>query len=174
MERSKWTERTFTFDFPEGWLPNILERLRGTSIRITEISGFVSDDDASYKPHGKWSIKENIGHLNDLESLHEGRIDDFIERKEILRAADMQNIQTEQANHNSKSVQQLLLDFIHKRKQFITRLEQLDDDTQHSRSLHPRLKIAMRPVDLAYFTAEHDDHHLVDMRAILNLLNKVR
>lgn len=31
MQRTKWTERKFTFDFPEGWLSNILERLRGTN-----------------------------------------------------------------------------------------------------------------------------------------------
>lgn len=174
MERSKWTDRTFTFDYPEGWLPNILERLRGTAARINELTALLSDDDASFKPNGKWSIKENIGHLNDLENLHEGRIDDFLSRKETLRAANMQNIQTEQANHNNKSLQQLLLDFIHKRKQFVARLEQLDDETMKFKALHPRLKIPMRPVDLAFFTSEHDDYHLADMRQILDLLNKVR
>jgi hypothetical protein len=27
-------------------------------------------------------------------------------------------------------------------------------------SLHPRLKIPVRIIDLVYFVAEHDDHHL--------------
>ncbi|MFT4669296.1 MAG: hypothetical protein ACI9M9_001964 [Flavobacteriaceae bacterium] len=26
--------------------------------------------------------------------------------------------------------------------------------------MHPRLKVLMRPVDLLFFVAEHDDHHL--------------
>jgi len=34
-------------------------------------------------------------------------------------------------------------------------------------SLHPRLKTPMRIVDLAYFVAEHDDHHIAAIREIL-------
>lgn len=37
IQRTKWTERKFTFDFPEGWLSNILERLRGTTPRIADM-----------------------------------------------------------------------------------------------------------------------------------------
>ncbi|HET9486764.1 MAG TPA: hypothetical protein VFO54_04995, partial [Chryseosolibacter sp.] len=33
-------------------------------------------------------------------------------------------------------------------------------------SLHPRLNVMMNPVDLAYFDAEHDDHHLVKISEI--------
>ena len=168
MQRAKWIERKFTFDFPEGWLPDILERLRGTSVRIREITLLLADDKASYKPGGKWSIKENIGHLTDLEELHEGRIDDIIAGKQILRAADMSNTKTVVANHNEKTVEQLLHEFSQKREQFISRLGQLDDETQIFRSLHPRLQVMMRPVDVAYFTAEHDDHHLAKIREILN------
>jgi hypothetical protein len=172
MERTKWTERKFTFDFPEGWLSNILERLRGTTARIKEIISRVTEEEAAIKPGNKWSIKENIGHLNDLEELHDGRIDDFLNGKEILRAADMSNAKTQHANHNSKSVQELIDEFSKKREQFISRLEKLDEDIQKFKSLHPRLQTPMRPVDVAYFTAEHDDHHLADMRDILQYLKK--
>jgi hypothetical protein len=167
MQRTKWTVRKFSFDFPEGWLPDILERLRGTSARISEITSSLADEETEYKPFGKWSIKENIGHLSDLEELHDGRIDDFIAGKQTLRAADMSNEKTSAANHNKKTIQQLLHDFSNKRKQVIERLEKLGDETQSFKSLHPRLQVMMRPVDIAFFTAEHDDHHLADIREIV-------
>jgi hypothetical protein len=170
MQRTKWTERTFSFDFPEGWLPNILERLRGTPARINELTVLLSDEDASFTPHGKWSIKEHMGHLSDLDDLQEARIDDFIARKKMLRAADMANTKTVEANHNAKSVQQLFLNFVNKRKHLVARLEKLDDETQRFNAMHPRLNIPMRPVDAAFFTAEHDDHHLADIRVIIESL----
>jgi hypothetical protein len=170
MERSKWTDRKFTFDFPEGWLADILERLKGTEIRIIYMINGIDEKELEFKPNGKWSIKEHIGHLTDLEDLHEGRIDDFLERKEILRAADMKNIKTNEANHNSKTLEKSLAHFFEKRKNFVESLEKLDDATQTFRSMHPRLQVLMRPVDVAFFTAEHDDHHLADIREIVRSL----
>src|SRR5687768_15243098 len=98
MDRTKWTERKFTFDFPDGWIFNIIERLKGTTARLYWITATLSEEELTARPNGKWSIKEHIGHLTDLEELHEGRIDDFLARKEILRAADMSNAKTESAN----------------------------------------------------------------------------
>lgn len=167
MVRTKWIERTFTFDFPEGWIFNIVTRLRGTVPRLTWMTFSLDEDELIYKPEGKWSIKEHLGHLIDLEELHEGRLDDFLARKEILRAADMTNAKTEQANHNNRQLEELLSTFAVKRNRFISRLEELDDETSYFRSLHPRLQVMMRPVDLAYFTAEHDDHHLASVREII-------
>lgn len=172
MQRAKWTDRKFTFDFPEGWLADILERLRGTEIRIIYLVNGIPEEDLEFKPNGKWSIKEHIGHLTELEDLHEGRINDFLDRKETLRAADMQNIKTNEAKHNSKPLEELLSRFFVKRKQFVERLETLDDATQVYRAIHPRLQVPMRPVDVAFFTAEHDDHHLADIREIVKEIKR--
>jgi len=43
MKRTKWIEHKFTFDFPEGWIFNILERLRGTGPRIREMVQGISE-----------------------------------------------------------------------------------------------------------------------------------
>ena len=171
MKRVKWTDRKFTFDFPEDWLADILERLKGTEIRIVYMINTLSEQECEFKTGG-WSIKEHIGHLSDLEDLHEGRIDDFLERKEVLRAADMTNKRTHNANHNSRPKEELIGEFFAKRKSFVDRLENLDEGTQKFKALHPRLQVQMRPVDVAFFTAEHDDHHLADMRAILKLIKQ--
>ncbi len=172
MERTPWTSRIFSFDLPGGWLPNVLERLHGTGIRIKGLTSGLSDEATELKPDGKWSIKEHVGHLIDLESLHEGRIDDFLARREILRAADMGNAKTYKANHNAAQLEELIGEFQTKRSQFIQRLKSLDDETQGFSSLHPRLKKQMRPVDMAYFTAEHDDHHLASLRQVIEQLKK--
>jgi hypothetical protein len=170
MNRAKWTDRKFTFDFPEGWMYNIIERLRGTEIRIIYMINNLPEQDCEFKPDNGWSIKEHIGHLIDLEDLHEGRIDDFLARKDVLRAADMSNKKTYEADHNSRKVEELISDFFVKRKRFVDRLLALDDETLKFKAMHPRLQTLMRPVDVAFFTAEHDDHHLADMREVLRKL----
>ena len=168
MQRTPWLERTFNFDFPTGLLPNILERLYGTECRIREMTKGLPDEILEKKQGNSWSIKEQAGHLADLESLHIGRIDDFEAGKEILRAADMTNAVTEKSSHNNKTMEELILDFSQKRKTLTSRLENLNKFIHHKTSRHPRLNVQVRPVDIAYFTAEHDDHHLASIRMILN------
>ena len=167
LHRTKWIDREFNFDFPNGWLPNITERLYGTSSRLKDIVSPLSDDFLSESHFNKWSIKTHIGHLIDLEELHQGRVHEFILRKNVLRPADMTNKKTETGQHNDKVIGVLLNEFNLKRNHLIDLFEKLDEETQDLKSLHPRLNKLIRPVDLAYFIAEHDDHHLADIRAII-------
>ncbi|NNC71123.1 MAG: DinB family protein [Flavobacteriaceae bacterium] len=167
MIRTKWVDRTFNLNIPPGWLPNILSRLDGLSMRLEKITSVLSDEQISLRLNEAWSIKEHIGHLIDLEELHTGRIHDFIERKPILRAADMSNKKTHAANHNTQSIEALHLEFKGKRDHFISSLQALDDETQKFIAVHPRLNVSMRVVDMAFFTAEHDDHHMASIYKIL-------
>ncbi|MEP5611718.1 MAG: DinB family protein [Cyclobacteriaceae bacterium] len=167
MERTKWVERSFDFDFPEGILSSILERLRGTEHRMRVMTRNLSELETSARTNDKWSVKEQIGHLVDLEDLHISRLEQMIARKPELTAADMANRMTEQASHNEKSIESLIEDFATKRKVFIDLLDSMDDETQLFSSLHPRLNVKMRPIDVAFFTAEHDDHHLASVREII-------
>lgn len=124
----------------------------------------------SMKQGSVWSIKEHIGHLTDLEELHAGRIADFKEGKPVLRAADMTNAKTNAAAHNNKSIDELIKEFRKERDKLTRLFESVDDKIHELRSLHPRLNVEMRPVDIAFFCAEHDDHHLASMRLIINSL----
>jgi len=164
LTHSRWIDRRFTFDFPEGWLPAILARLAGTHARLVSVTERLPADVLTARAGDAWSIQEHVGHLLDLETLHEGRIDDFIARRPVLRAADMTNAKTEMARHNDGDLGRLLAGFGKARERFVERLAALDDDTQRFRSMHPRLKVPMRPCDMAFFTAEHDDHHLATIR----------
>lgn len=167
----KWFERKFNFDFNENIFPGIIERLQGTPIRLEEkISGF-RPDILKIKNNGKWSVSENIGHLIDLEPLWQGRLEDIINGNETLRPADLENKKTENSDHNSRSITDLLGNFRSIRSQTIKMMESLDDKIIFKSAFHPRLKIPMRTMDLFLFVAEHDDHHLAGISEINRMLN---
>jgi hypothetical protein len=167
ISKTPWTSRKFNFDFPVGYFPVIFARLQGTAARIEEyIKGF-SEKQLEYKPGGKWSVKENIGHLTDLDALHEGRLEDYRNKAAILRAADMTNLKTNEANHNATPLSKLLSDFRNARALFLKHLESLDEKALSESAMHPRLNQPMRIVDMAFFVAEHDDNHVASIREIL-------
>ena len=105
-----------------------------------------------------------MGHLYDLDELHEGRLADYREGKDVLRAADMTNRKTYEAEHNRSSIEHLLSRFREARMRFVAQLETMDADAVARTALHPRLNKPMRVIDLVQFVAEHDDHHLASIR----------
>src|SRR6185312_10277933 len=157
VQQIKWIDRKFNFDQPIGLFPLTLDRLSGTALRLIGYTANLPKEVLTRKNGTAWSIQEHVGHLIDLEELHEGRIDDYLAGKEVLRAADMQNTKTNEANHNNAEIHELLYKFAKARNKFIKRLEILDEETLNRRALHPRLNQQIRPVDLALFVAEHDD-----------------
>ena len=75
----------------------------------------------------------------------------------------MTNKKTNEANHNSYPVARLMSDFWKSRNHFLKRLESFNESELIQSSVHPRLNVKMRLVDMASFVAAHDDHHLVCM-----------
>jgi uncharacterized damage-inducible protein DinB len=167
MKKTKWFEREFYLGLPDDELQQLLNRLADTPDRILNLVSNLSDELMSKKPNGKWSIKENIGHLVDLEELHSNRIDDFIEDRKNLRQADLQNKKTENAGHNIKTIDQLIIELKKVRGEFISRINNLDSKVLNRKAIHPRLNQPMRPVDMVYFIAEHDDHHIETIKEII-------
>lgn len=167
MKRTEWFKRTFPVIEDNGLLPSIIERLSGTPARVEEIIGQLDPDMLTIKPAGKWSIKEEIGHLGDVEPLWYGRIDDLVNGAGELRAADLTNQATHNADHNAAKLVVLLQRFREQRQAFVDKLLALSDEDLERKALHPRLKTPMRIIDLAYFVAEHDDHHLARAREIV-------
>lgn len=167
LAQTPWLERKFSFDFPEGMYPVFLERMRGTAARIEEMISDIPGAKLSKRKNGKWSVKEHIGHLTDLEEIHLHRFHDYILGKETLTPADMKNEKTEAANHSAKKKKQLLSAFRKSRNEFIAQLEKANDELIHRVAQHPRLKVPMRLVDMIFFVCEHDDHHLARMRALM-------
>jgi len=167
MKKTEWFKRKFPAIEDNGILPSIIERLTGTPARIEEIIGNGDPVLLMLKMDGRWSIKEEAGHLLDLEPLWSGRLDDLVNGAIELRVTDLTNQKTHTANHNATETNILLKQFREQRVLFVNKLLSLNDDQLLMSSLHPRLKTPMRIIDLAYFVAEHDDHHLAGIREIL-------
>lgn len=167
MHTVKWTERKFLFGYDSGYAPLFMERLRCTAPRIEELLYKCDDASAGERKNNSWSLKEHIGHLTDLEKLHDGRLDDYINGLDTLRPADMTNKATEEATHNQKTINQLISDFRAVRGQYLKRLESMDEHIFNAVALHPRLQQMITLTDLLHFEAEHDTHHLTKMAEIL-------
>jgi len=163
----KWTDRTFEFNFPEGLYPAIVSRLAGTPARLEDLAKSLIPEKLVKKTGESWSVQEHIGHLSDLEELHILRLQEFLDKKDELSAADMSNKKTYEANHNSKNAEELLALFRKLRTRCVQKLDELDEDEISRYSYHPRLKIPMRLIDMAYLAAEHDDHHIAIIRELI-------
>jgi hypothetical protein len=149
-------------------LPFFLERLEGTIARLEKIVGNQPDALLSYQPEGKWSIKQHIGHLAEVDEVALQRIEEMINQISPMTPAVFEPKQ----NYNDQRIDRVLEYFIKNRKANLQRYKILTEADCTRTSLHPRLKLLMNPVDLAYFDAEHDDHHLVRIREIQEVFNR--
>ena len=159
-ERMIWFERQFTLDLPLWMYPNVVERVRGTPARLEDRLLSLPSELLTRRTDGSWSIQEQAGHLLDLGTLDLGRLDDYEAGLETLRPADLGNRKTHEADHNANSIERILAEFRAERTAFVRRLDEYDTEFTARTALHPRLQLPMRVLDLIYFIAEHDDHHL--------------
>jgi uncharacterized damage-inducible protein DinB len=173
VERYLWFEREFSFDFLPLWMyPNVVERVRGTPARLEDLVRAAPPGTLTRREQDKWSIQEHAGHLLDLEQLGMNRLDDYEAGRETLHAADVENRKTHEANHNEAAIGNILAAFRAERMEFVRRLDEYDEAFVQRVALHPRLKKKIRVLDLVFFIAEHDDHHLSRISELNRLFAK--
>jgi hypothetical protein len=170
MTRKKWFDKKFQFELSQENYNIILEKLSENPNEISQLVLSLPEDILTKRIDNRWSIKENVGHLIDLEELHDGRIDDFIAGKEILRPADLNNKKTDEANHNIREISELINQFKVVRENFIKRMKQLDHKVLMRSATHPRLNQPMKPIDMAQFVLEHDGHHIETIKELIGRL----
>jgi hypothetical protein len=172
MQRLEWFKRKFTFDGLPLWMyPNVVERLRGVPARLEDLTRSLPQGILTWSD-GKWSMQEHAGHLLDLEILGMHRLDDYEAGRETLHAADLQNRKTHEANHNADSIENILTRFRAERIEFVRRLDEYDEAFIQRTALHPRLQMKLRVLDLCFFIAEHDDHHLARISELRRTFEK--
>ncbi len=164
-----WFKRQFSFGLPIEMYPNVVERLRGAPARLEELTRGLSREMLTRRDGDKWSIQEQTGHLLDLEELGMKRLDDFEAGRDPLTAADLANRKTHEANHNANTIENILAAFRQERMEFVARLDSYDEALVQRTALHPRLNQQIRVIDLAFFIAEHDDHHLARISELKRL-----
>jgi uncharacterized damage-inducible protein DinB len=168
MERIKWSARRFDFAFPVEVYPELLERLRGTPARVADRLMPLTSEARIRRRGRAWSPQEHAGHLADLdESLFLPRLEEYTAKVGTLRPADMTNRQTEAANHNARSLDEVLHHLRRTRTAIVQRLESLEGEMFGRVAYHPRLHVPMRLVDMMFFHAEHDDYHLASISELL-------
>ena len=164
-----WFQRKFAFDLPISRLPDILERLRGTPARVEERVRPLPAQTLQARLEDKWSIQENVGHLCDLEPLWIRRAEQVLEGQTELAVADLTNRPTDDAHHNEAPLDHILKHFRALRLRFVSLLEGASGPSLERSARHPRLGTPMRLIDIAFFTAEHDDHHLARITELMKL-----
>jgi hypothetical protein len=173
VQRIAWFTREFSFDLLPLWMyPNVVERLRGTPARLEDLTCGMTREVLTHRDGDKWSIQEHAGHLLDLEPLGMNRLDDFENGAETLHAAELENRKTHEANHNANAIENILADFRIERTEFVRRLDEYDEAFVQRTAIHPRLKMKIRVIDLAFFIAKHDDHHLARISELKRLFAK--
>ena len=163
---NRWFDRTFTLGLTADAAPQLLDRLEETSTRLERVLQDLPTPVLIHRPQGRWSIQENAGHLLDLEDLWLRRLDDFDRGEGILHPADLQNTRTHEARHNDRAARDLTSAFRAARAAIVQRLRRMTPADLSRVALHPRLQQPMSVVDLCFFVAEHDDHHLATIAEI--------
>jgi uncharacterized damage-inducible protein DinB len=162
MKSLAWFERKMTFGLPIEMLPFYLERLEGTAVRVEQKVKGLDEKSLSEKFNDKWSIKQHIGHLTEVDRINNKRIDEMTSGATMMSPAVF-----EPQDYNPWPIEKVVEHFQKTRIENITKYKSLTESSLVKTSIHPRLKIPMTPVDLAWFDAEHDDHHLVKISDII-------
>jgi len=167
MNSQKWFDKKFRFQLSHDDYEAVLSKLGENPEKISHLVLLLPVEILTKKVDNRWSVQENVGHLIDLEELHTCRIDDFITGEKMLRPADLNNRKTDEANHNSKNIDELLKELKLVRENFINRMKNLDKEILTRSSIHPRLNQPMRPRDMAQFVLKHDEHHIETIKELI-------
>lgn len=167
QQMSRWLDRRFAYQPPAGEYPMIVERLRGAPVRVAARVRGVTAATLTARAGDAWSAQANLGHLVDLEPLWAQRARELLAGAAQLSAADMSNRRTREAGHDQRAAAAIVAEFAVARGNLVALLDGAGDADVERSALHPRLQRPMRLIDLCFFVAEHDDHHLAIVTRLL-------
>lgn len=167
MQPTPWLNRTFAFGLPQDSFGALYGRLREAPVRFTQTLKDATEESCALRPDGKWSVKENIGHLLVLETLWQQRFGEIAAGRPEMIPADLSNTATHEGGFNKHQLAFLTDAFTRTREQSLGILRSIQPAAMANKSVHPRLQQEMSITDMMYFVAEHDDHHLTTISNIL-------
>jgi len=169
-DRPRWADRTFQFGQPTWMIHDFAERLAGTVPRLNALLSSVRPDLTTKQVDGTWSMLQNAGHLGDVEELWLERVSDLLAGRAVHTPARPDRFAALAAAHQNRTVDQVLQYVAMRRSPFLEILRTADASLLGASAYHERLGAQMNLVDMAQFAAEHDDHHLLRIRALRGIL----
>ncbi len=169
MQLTPWNERHLPFGKGLEELPVLVERALGTPARLVHLTFHEPQERLSLRRSGSWSVKEHIGHLLYLDECMDGRVEDFMSRRPTLCSIELGDQERILALQHKRDLGDLLEEFRLRRNYLMHRVSNMDPGALRHRAQHPCRRIAMSVVDMVMYLAEHDDHHLAQMRSILQV-----
>lgn len=94
----------------------------------------------------------------------------FRKNKTEMSPADLNNTATDDALFNQYTLKKIMADFQRERSNTLNFLESFNEEDFLKSLYHPLLQQPMRIIDLTYFVAEHDIHHLKSIQHIKTIL----
>ena len=168
VAQSLWFDLAFALRNDPGRLLDLIERLDGTRYRIAPKIARASEAQLTHQPDGKWSVKEQIGHLYQIEALWLGRIDDILDPNIThLRSWDLENRSVRSSQFQIADTDDLIRQFNQERSKLVARVRQLPSHYSSASALHPRLQQPFYLLELFQFVAEHDDYHLAQIEQLI-------
>jgi hypothetical protein len=162
-----WQERQLPFGRGVDELPVLLERLLGTAARLSDLTSHEPLERLSLRRQGSWSVLEHIGHLTHLQDRFDERVDDFEAQRPCLCSIDLKDQDSILSGYTARALGDVLEEFRLKRAYFVERVQALDPGALRHSAQHPCRGQRMTLVDMVLYLAEHDDHHLVVIRRLL-------
>jgi DinB superfamily len=145
---------------PDGDLVEVLCTQIGETLAL--LRG-IPEDRASYRYEpGKWSIKEVVGHLADVERIMGYRMLRIARGDSTPLPGFDENAYVPAANFDARSLTSLAHEFEQVRGATIAFLETLAPDAAARRGSANNLEISARA--LAYIIAGHERHHVAILR----------
>jgi uncharacterized damage-inducible protein DinB len=145
---------------PDGDLVDVLRRQIGETLSL--VRG-VPEERASHRyAPGKWSIKEVLGHMADVERIMGYRMLCIARGDTTPLPGFDENAYVPVANFDARSLASLASEFEQVRRATVAFIEHLDADAAARRGTANNLEITARAI--AYIIAGHERHHVRILR----------
>jgi hypothetical protein len=165
MKRPSRDEYADYYHLYVGRIPDgdILERLEAQCGEMESLAAAMSPEKVDYRyEEGKWSIKEVLGHVNDVDRLFSYRMLAFARGDATPIPGMEQDDWVAQANFGARTVADLVEEFVVVRRGFILLCRSLDDEAWMRRGTASGVAFTARAIP--WILAGHVQHHFEVIR----------
>lgn len=144
----------------------LVKQLEGQAERLEKVVKKYDEKALSKRPEeGKWSAKEIIGHLADVESAYGYRIRMALAQSGTGFQPFDQNLWVENLKHQEKEAKELVKTFERLRKANLAVLKYVKDEEWERYGMHPE-RGKMTVENLVTLLAEHFERHVQQVERV--------